>query len=550
MAKSSVSSTENALLTRLPSVNRSTSWKNNGNNLQGDWIFSDGSEVRPILLYVTDVVNPPFAFGFFGNGTAVDKSFYLSVFSVSTFPYSFTNSNLNTSSSGSATIASSSASTNRSTGFYINFSGPIVVWSANRDRPVGENATLDFTPEGNLELKDADGTLVWSTNTSSLSVLCLNLTTGGNLLLVDGKDSAIWQSFDYPTDTWLPNQNISVGKKLVASNSSSNLAPGMYYLSVTSHGIYAFITSEFDPPKMYSTLLYGSDLFHSALGTNGRIDSNTNYARFNLESILETGFHQIKLEINGQLNVYRLNKFDEYGYDVIFSGDLLKDFNYGDCTYPSVCGDYGVCSMDQCTCPAGNAGYFGQLYDSQNAFGCRRVTPLSCKDMRFHTFLELGNVTYFNFDPLHSIMDVESCKKACLDNCTCKAAVFHYNENISAGECSLPSQLYSLRAYKFTYGASAKSYNSIVFLKVQKSPDRKKLLLILVPSLSVGLAIVVFVAGSFYYRKDDDSDQVGAVKKISFLELRSATRDFQVKLGRGGFGSVFEGDLADAPKLQ
>ncbi|KAK2992546.1 hypothetical protein RJ640_004320, partial [Escallonia rubra] len=310
--------------------------ENDGNNLQGDWIFSDGSEVRPIL-YVTDVVNPPFAFGFFGNGTAVYKSFYLSVFSLSTFittfPYSFTDSNLNTSSSGNATIAtiaSSPASTNRSTGFDINLnSGPIVVWSANRDRPVGENATLDFTPEGNLELKDADGTFVWSTNTSSLSVLCLNLTTGGNLILVDGKNSVIWQSFDYPTDTWLPNQNIPVGKKLVASKSSSNLAPGMYYLSVTSHGIYAFITSEFDPPKMYSTLLSGSDMFHSALGINGRIDSNTNYARFNLESILETGFHYIKLEINGHLNGYRLNKFDEYGYDVIFSGDLLKDFDYG-----------------------------------------------------------------------------------------------------------------------------------------------------------------------------------------------------------------------------
>ncbi|KAK3016969.1 hypothetical protein RJ639_005334 [Escallonia herrerae] len=500
-----------ALLTRLPSVNRSTSWKNNGNNLQGHWNFGDGSGVRPIL-YVTDAVNPPFAFGFFGNGTAVDKSFYLSVFSLSTFPYSFTNSNLNTSSSGNATIASSPASTNRSTGFYINLNcGPIVVWSANRDRPVGENATLDFTPEGNLELKDADGTFVWSTNTSSLSVLCLNLTTGGNLILVDGKDSVIWQSVDYPTDTWLPNQNIPVGKKLVASNFSSNLAPGMYYLSVTSHGIYAFITSEFDPPKVYSTLLSGSDMFHSALGINGRIESNANYARFNLVNILEAGFHYIKLEINGHLNVYRLNKFDEYGYDVIFSGDLLKDFDYGDCTYPRVCGDYGVCSMNQCTCPAGNAGYFRLLYDSQNAFGCRRVTPLSCKDMRFHTFLELEN-------------------------------------------------LYSLRAYKFRYSESAERYNSIVFLKVQKSPDRKKLLLILVPSLSVGLAIVVFVAISFYYHKvhknsnyvhieDDDSDQVRAVKRFSFLELRSATRDFQVKLGRGGFGSVFEGDLADGTKV-
>ncbi|KAM7469733.1 hypothetical protein LguiA_007916 [Lonicera macranthoides] len=43
------------------------------------------------------------------------------------------------------------------------FSGLVVVlWCANRDNPVRENATLHFTADSGLELKDVDGTLIWS----------------------------------------------------------------------------------------------------------------------------------------------------------------------------------------------------------------------------------------------------------------------------------------------------------------------------------------------------------------------------------------------------
>lgn len=49
---------------------------------------------------------------------------------------------------------------------------PEIVWSANRNFPVGINATLDFAADGNLLLKDADGTLVWSTNTSGTIFIC------------------------------------------------------------------------------------------------------------------------------------------------------------------------------------------------------------------------------------------------------------------------------------------------------------------------------------------------------------------------------------------
>ena len=73
------------------------------------------------------------------------------------------------------------------------------VWEADRGKPVGENATLTFRPDGNLVLADANGTLAWQTATG---VAGLNLRPNGNLVLHDGNNSFVWQSFDHPTDTF------------------------------------------------------------------------------------------------------------------------------------------------------------------------------------------------------------------------------------------------------------------------------------------------------------------------------------------------------------
>ncbi|KAM7503912.1 hypothetical protein LguiB_002816 [Lonicera macranthoides] len=59
------------------------------------------------------------------------------------------------------------------------------------------------------------------------------------------------------------------------------------------------------------------------------------------------------------------------------------------------------------------------------------------------------------------------------------------------------------------------------------------------------------LVNSNYKEEEEEGDDkvVGALKQFSYLELKSATPDFQVKLGRGGFGSVFEGDLVDGSKV-
>ncbi|KAM7469727.1 hypothetical protein LguiA_007910 [Lonicera macranthoides] len=427
-----------------------------------------------------------------------------------------------------------------------NFNDPVVLWSANRDNPVRENATLHFTANSGLELKDVDGTLVWSTNTSALPITQLNISDGANLMLLDSKDNVIWQSFDYPTDTWLPNQSISPNKGLTSSNSSSNLGTGMYSLTVEVKDPYnslvAFINS--DPPQEYKSrpVNYLNNYFEDY----GSIEGFSNNVLFRFNRTVHH-FPYIRLEPNGHLNLYQIPNDSQ----TVASFNLFKSGSESDCDYPTVCGKYGVCSENgRCSCPGGIYNYFTPLLVLQRNLGCRPVTPLSCKDAHLHTFLELNEVTYFNFGFRNSKMDRDSCKKACLDNCTCKAAFFLPE----TGSCSLQSQLYSLQ--------SNGNYNYVTFIKVQEQvlKEKRKLTLVavLASTLSVGL-LNILVVSCYYYKmrinrnnkeeEEGDDQVIGALKRFPFLELKSATRDFQVKLGQGGFRSVYEGDLADGTKV-
>ncbi|KAM7469692.1 hypothetical protein LguiA_007875 [Lonicera macranthoides] len=422
----------------------------------------------------------------------------------------------------------------------------VVLWCANRDNPVRENATLHFTADSGLELKDVDGTLVWSTNTSALPVTRLNISDGANLMLLDGKDNVIWQSFDYPTDTWLPNQNISSNNGLTSSKSLSNLGTGLFSLTVEeedpSNSLVAFFNSV--PPQKYKS--QSVDYFFTGFPNYSSIEVFSNNALFKVNRAAHR-FPYVRLQPNGHLYIYQLPYYNESW--IIDSFNLFGQDSESNCDYPTVCGNYGICSENGlCSCPGGNYSYFTQLQDLKPSLGCRPVTPLSCKDAHLHTFLELNGVTYFNFKFHYSKMDKDSCKKACLDKCTCKAAFF------SSGNCSLQSQLYSLK--------SSANNNSVTFIKVRKQAlkENRKLSLvaILVSTLSVGL-VIILVVSCYYYKvrinwnnkeeEEGDDQVIGSLKRFPFLELKSATRDFQVKLGRGGFGSVYEGDLADGTKV-
>ncbi|CAN6248568.1 unnamed protein product [Urochloa humidicola] len=131
---------------------------------------------------------------------------------------------------------------------YPQFLGAEVVWSANRNHLV-QNATLNFTANGDLLMHDADGSLVWSTNTSDQSVTGITLTESGNLVLFDHNKAPIWQSFDHPTDCLLPGQQLVEGIRLTPNTSATEATTINLFLTVLADGLYAF--AESSPPQLY-----------------------------------------------------------------------------------------------------------------------------------------------------------------------------------------------------------------------------------------------------------------------------------------------------------
>ena len=111
------------------------------------------------------------------------------------------------------------ASTNRYVGIrYYRAPEQPVVWVANRDNPINDTSgVLSINVNGNLLLHVEDrNQRIWSTNIvtqSSNNSTHAQLLDSGNLILVLNKTSEVlWQSFDYPTDTTLPNMKLGLDR--------------------------------------------------------------------------------------------------------------------------------------------------------------------------------------------------------------------------------------------------------------------------------------------------------------------------------------------------
>ncbi|KAI3968540.1 hypothetical protein MKX01_007850 [Papaver californicum] len=117
------------------------------------------------------------------------------------------------------------------------------VWDANRNNPVGDNATLTFGENGNLVLADVDGRIAWQTNTADKGVTGISLKSNGNLVLHDKYGRFIWQSFDYPTDTLLVGQSLKhngVTNKLVSRTSDRDAHDGPYSIVINNKGFIMY----------------------------------------------------------------------------------------------------------------------------------------------------------------------------------------------------------------------------------------------------------------------------------------------------------------------
>lgn len=533
-----------------PIANLPSTWANNKATIPYNATYADGSAIRAILVRQKPAGSgPSFGCGFI-CATAPCKGFLFAVFFMSTGDPVF---------NASATP-------------------PRIVWTANRYRPVKENASLQFSKDGDLVLRDLDGSLVWSTVTSGSSVVGMNLAETGNLILFDVMGKTVWESFAHPTDTLLIGQSLWQGKRLSSTASTeTNSTQGQFYLTLLGTGLYAF-TDDADPPQLYyqkgfnvtdaivqskrnvssdqakNSTAYVSFLqgsFSAFLSFN-----STAIKLFDISLPLPSSAQFMSLEDDGHLRVYG---WDGASWRAL--ADVLHVYP-DECAYPTVCGAYGICSQGQCSCPGGSDDddeLFRQLDDRKPNLGCSLATPLSCDLIQYHKLIALPNVTYFSLanNNWTWTTDEESCKEACLKTCSCKAVFFQHQGDVSNGSCHLVPEIFSL----MNYHPEVAGYNLSAYVKVQMLPPppssskgiNATAYHVGVPVLVAVICILILmvrrtVVKSLGLQEDDDPFKgvSGTPTRFSYRQLREATDNFSRKLGQGGFGPVYEGKLGNA----
>ncbi|KAB5565157.1 hypothetical protein DKX38_005211 [Salix brachista] len=132
-----------------------------------------------------------------------------------------------------------------------------IVWSANRNNPAQRGSKVQLTSDGQLVLNDQSGTRIWTTPYlgGSRAAYGAMLDTG-NFVLAGQAGDNLWQSFDEPTDTLLPTQNLKSGAQLIAPYLEKNYSDGRFKFILQGDGNLVMYTTAY--PLTTSNFAYWS----------------------------------------------------------------------------------------------------------------------------------------------------------------------------------------------------------------------------------------------------------------------------------------------------
>ncbi|XP_057960169.1 G-type lectin S-receptor-like serine/threonine-protein kinase SD2-5 isoform X2 [Malania oleifera] len=403
-----------------------------------------------------------------------------------------------------------------------------VVWSANRGSPVQNSDMFVFNKSGNAFL-EMGGRIVWSTDTSGKGVSAMELQDSGNLVLIGNDSSIIWQSFKHPTNTLLSNQEFAEGMKLVSDPNPNNFS---YFLEIKSGDMILYV--DFETPQPYWSM--GKE--------NRKIINQQDESNPNATWVAVLG-------TDGFLSFSDL----QMGGSSVSSQTKIPN---DPCSTPLPCDVYYVCSSNNmCQCPS--------VLNSISSCNPGIVSP--CNQSKGST--ELVNagqgLNYFalGFVPPTSRTDLSGCKASCLENCSCIALFFE----IGSGNCFLFDRIGSLQISE--KGTGVASYIKIMSNgsngETQHGSSQNRFAFVVIIAISTVLVIIgLLYIGFRYYQKrhelpespheNSEEDNFlqnlsGMPIRFSYADLQTATNNFSVKLGQGGFGSVYEGVLPDGTQL-
>ncbi|XP_059456161.1 G-type lectin S-receptor-like serine/threonine-protein kinase At4g27290 isoform X2 [Corylus avellana] len=463
-------------------------------------------------------------------------------------------------------------SNSRYLGIWYMISSEIVAWVANRDAPLSDHSgVLKVTGDGILVLLNSTNGVVWSSNTSrTVENPVAQLLDTGNLVVKDRNDdnpeNFLWQSFDYPCDTLLPEMklgwNLVTGLERFLSSwrSTDDPSQGAFSIRLDPRGLPQVVTME------------GDSIKNRAGSWNGL--RFTGYPQFRPNLVFDYEFVLNEKEVYYRFKLLNTSVFSRYlenpsgvgqrftWRDRTHTWELFSTSQADQCESYGLCGAYATCNMNRspvCSCLEGFLPKSPKYWDSIDwSDGCVRTTPLECNDgdgFLKHTGVKLPDTSSCWYN---KSMSLKECEGMCLKNCNCTAyasldvrgggsgCVLWFGSLIDTREYSEGGQDLYLRM----------AISELEHLEKKRCSDKQKLVAIIVSSALLFVGMTIVALASYIWKKKlktQGTTQISHGKEdmelpmFDLAAIANATDNFSnnKKLGEGGFGPVYKGKLAD-----
>ncbi|KAL3644273.1 hypothetical protein CASFOL_012205 [Castilleja foliolosa] len=482
--------------------------------------------------------------------------------------------------------------TNRYLGVYYSVSEKSVIWVANRDKPlIDTSSTVTISKNGNLVLVNSRSQHVWSTNVTTNSPLntTLQLQNTGNLILTDNSTGTIiWDSFSHPTDVFKPKMKISdntiTGQRVILSawKNTSNPDTGSFTAGLEALNIPQIFTWKDGKPYWRSgpwnrQIFIGvQDMYSPYLNGFSVVDDRAGTVYFTARDV--KCYMRIKLNSSGNL-------VQSFWNNATMDWDVMWMAPQNECDVYGTCGAYGSCNSRRspiCSCLRGfEPTDVGEWKSGNWTRGCLRRMELGCGGNGNNStggdgdgFLRMEFMKVPDFAEQFSSREMDDCRTRCLTNCSCVAYAFDSNIGCLFWSRSL------IDVQQFN-GVGVDLYIRLAASELDNNKD--KILAIIIIPVVMGFAamcMVIFMTWCWMVKRKgkktkivrkifetglvfpsdsnkivfkDESDKVNIeeLPLFSFETLEYATDQFHENnlLGKGGFGSVFKGNLLNGRKI-
>ncbi|KAL1533731.1 G-type lectin S-receptor-like serine/threonine-protein kinase [Salvia divinorum] len=440
----------------------------------------------------------------------------------------------------------------------------IPIWQAGPS--ASSSAVLRLLPSGDLQLlpSASSSTPLWSSATAALGVSAAELQESGNFVLKNSSGAAVWASFDRPTDTIVPNQQVNANHTLTSTS-------GLYSFRIMQNGNLTLLWND--------TVTY----YNSGLNSTANFNLSNPIIQIQPTGILSLSDPSLSGDLDlayssdyaEENNVFRIVKLDNDGNLRIHSfvqgsGTLTAGWAAvsDQCQVYGFCGNNGICSYNDtspiCGCPSLN---YEPVDVSDTRRGCKRKVELQdCSGQV--AMLQLDHTEFLTFDPELETqvfyMGNQPCNLNCLNGQSCVAST---SLSDGSGQCFLKTS-------SFVSGFHTPAIPSTSYVKVcapllpnpsvasgsggVRNKWRLKAWVVVAAVLATLFVLALFEGGLWWWCVRNNtkfsalSSQYalleyasGAPVQFSYKELQKATKGFKEKLGAGGFGAVYKGVLAN-----